>query len=252
MAVEIEKLARRFADAWAGHFVIPVDAEAEPKTAADAYRIQDAVFAARYSGQPPRAWKIGTAGVQAEPNGAPIGNLLASPAVANARDFHMLGIEAEVAFRLREDLPASASGWSEEAISDAAGELLVTIELCDTRLAGWKTASPLWKLADFQLNGALIAGSGITGWRGIDFAAQHAELWINGHKEIDRAGAHPLGNPVRLLPWAAEHCAKRCGGLHAGDLITTGSWTGMCFVAAGDEVVARFPGIGEASLRIAE
>ena len=31
----------------------------------------------------------------------------------------------------------------------------------------------------------------------------------------------------------------------------TGSWTGMEFVAFGDTVPARFPGIGEASVRIA-
>jgi len=252
MPVNIDTLARRFVEAWTSHRQFAADAASEPATAVDAYRIQDAVFAARYPGQSPRIWKIGAAGAQAEPNGAPIGRLLTSPAVVRAGDFHMLGIEAEVAFRLRNDLPASASGWSDEALSDAAGELLVTIELCDTRLADWKGASALWRLADFQLNGALIAGSGVNDWRGIDFAAQHAELWINGQKEVERAGAHPLGSPVRLLPWAAEHCAKRTGGLRAGDLITTGSWTGMRFVAAGDEVVARFPGIGEAALRIAE
>ena len=250
MAADIEKLGRMFADAWANHGQFSLDAAAEPQTAADAYRIQDLVFAARYPGKSARVWKVGAASAQSEPNAAPIGNVLASPAVVSGREFHMLGIEAEVAFRLRKDLPASARNWSEEALSDAAGELLVTIELCDTRLADWKSASPLWRLADFQLNGALIGGSGTNDWRSIDFAAQHAELWINGQKEIDRAGAHPLGNPVRLLPWAAGHCAQRTGGLSAGDLITTGSWTGMQFVAQGDEVLARFPGIGEASLRI--
>ena len=36
----------------------------------------------------------------------------------------------------------------------------------------------------------------------------------------------------------------------AGDVVTTGTWTGMTPVTFGDEVVARFAGIGEAALRI--
>ena len=39
---------------------------------------------------------------------------------------------------------------------------------------------------------------------------------------------------------------ERYGGLRAGDVITTGAWTGMHFVDPGAEIVARFPGIGEA------
>ncbi len=61
---------------------------------------------------------------------------------------------------------------------------------------------------------------------------------------------HPYGNPIRLLPWLAAHCMARCGGLHAGDIITTGTWTGMNFVAPGAEVITRFPGIGEARVTL--
>ena len=47
-----------------------------------------------------------------------------------------------------------------------------------------------------------------------------------------------------------EHCAGR-GGLQPGDIIATGSWVGIVPVEAGDEVLARFPGIGEAHLTLA-
>ena len=84
----------------------------------------------------------------------------------------------------------------------------------------------------------------------MDFGAQHAELWINGRRQADATGSHPLGDPFSVMPWIVEHCARRAGGLKGGDVVTTGSWTGMQFVAPGDLVEARFPGIGEASLRI--
>ena len=52
------------------------------------------------------------------------------------------------------------------------------------------------------------------------------------------------------MRWTVSHLAQRAGGVHAGDIVTTGSWGGIHFAAPGDEVLARFPGIGQASLRI--
>jgi 2-keto-4-pentenoate hydratase len=54
-----------------------------------------------------------------------------------------------------------------------------------------------------------------------------------------------------LLPWLAAHAARRCGGLRRGDVVTTGTWTGMHFAAAGDAIEARFPGLGQARLTLA-
>ena len=241
-------VAALFAKAWSARWQFEADVAAGPKSAGEAYLIQDAVFAVRHPGRRASAWKAGAAGPGSEPTGAPIGEVRASPASFGADAFHMIGIEAEVAFRLGRDLPARE--YSTADLVEAVSEALVTIEVCDTRLANWKAASPLWKLADFQLNGALVTGSGTRDWQAIDFGKQRAELWVNGRKIAERAGSHPLGSPFNVLPWAVAHCADRVGGLRKGDLVTTGSWTGMEFVAPGDAVLARFPGIGEAGVRI--
>ena len=248
MTPETQAIATLFAQAWREHRQI--DCPVGVRSTDDAYRIQDTVFAARFPGQRASAWKAGASGPDAEPTAAAIGSVLASPAWVAANAFHMIGIEGEVAFRLRHDLPARAAGWSEDELTQAVDELVVTIEICDTRLADWKAASALSRLADFQLNGALVTGSGTRDWRDVEFGTQHAELWVNGERKLDKVGTHPLGSPLGILPWAVEHCARRAGGLRRGDLLTTGSWTGMEFVAPGDRVLVRFPGIGEASLRI--
>ena len=265
MRADIDRFALALAQSWENNVQVVADPASQPGTAEDAYRIQDQVYAARYPGVAARAWKVGAADVHAEPNGAPIGLLLESPAKVDRAAFHMFGIEAEIAFRLVKDLPPRARAWQgaelaeaelveaelvEAELVEAIGEALVTIELCDTRMVDWKSASPLTKLADFQLNGALVVGSGVTRWQGIDFSAQRVELWVNGLQTVDAKGTHSLGNPLRLMPWAAAHCARRAGGLRAGDLVTTGSWTGMRFASPGDTLIARFPGIGEASLQI--
>ena len=235
MAAPIDHIATLFVEARRTQrpFAIPRDvALGSPQ---EAYQVQDAVFARVWPGMRARAWKAGSGGEQFEPTGAPIADVHESPARLSAAGMNMIGIEAEIAFRLGDDA--------------SVFEALVAIEVCDTRLAGFKEAPALWKLADFQSNSALVVGSGTRAWRNLDFAAQAVELRIGG-RTIAARGSHPWGNPLRLLPWAKAHCAQRGSALRSGDILTTGSWTGMEFGQPGDEIVARFPGVGEAVVRL--
>jgi 2-keto-4-pentenoate hydratase len=220
-------------------------------TEEEAYRVQDAVFAALWPGVRAAAWKAGGPSDKVEPTAAPIPpeRLLVSPASAAGAKMQMIGVEAEVAFRLAKDLPPRSRAYSEKSIAAAVGEVVVTIELCDTRLADWKESSGVWKLADFQNNAGLVVGSGTKVWQKIDFLKQEVEFRI-GARVSKAKGAHSFGNPFRLLPWLVAHCAGRGLGLHAGDVITTGAWTGLEIARPGDEVTAKFPGIGEATVRI--
>ncbi len=172
-----------------------------PKDLEDTYQAQDLVYARLAKGARPVAWKVGGPGDELEPTIAPIlpRRVLTSPARIAARNFHVIGVEAEIAFRfvrdLRDDDPP------EEEIADAIGEAVVAIELCDSRLADWQSAPPLWKLADNQMNWGLVVGTGTARWRQIDFKAQRAELWIGGEQRV-RA-------PVRqsVPPHALDHRA---------------------------------------------
>lgn len=216
-----------------------------------AYRVQDKAYAKLWPGILPAAWKVGAPSPKVEPAAAPIPPelVLANPARASAGALNLIGVEAEVAYRLARDLPPRKKPYTEQEIAGAVGEVLVTIELCATRLADWKEAPGGWKLADFQSSGALVVGSGTRNWRAIDWAKQQVTFRI-GERTSQATGAHPFGDPFRLLPWLAAHCATRTGGLRKGDIVTTGAWTGLEPAKPGDEVVATFPGIGEARVRI--
>jgi 2-keto-4-pentenoate hydratase len=204
-------------------------------TSEEAYRLQDLVFAALAPGARPGAWKVGGPGEPAEPTMAQVLQVLPSPSRIATDGFRMIGVEVEIAFRLGADAKPV--------------EMLAAIEVCDTRLADWKSAAPTAKLADFQSNAALVAGSGIPATTPIDWRQQRAQLWIDGRLAKSVTGTHPYGDPARLLPWASAHAARR-GGLRGGDLVTTGSWTGMDFVRPGAVVRAVFPGVGEAVVEL--
>ena len=249
MITDYTRIERLFVEARRASRTFAVPTGIVLRSSDDAYRIQDMVFAQLSPTVRPAAWKAGAPSDQVEPTAAPIDAVHRSPATLATAGMNMIGIEAEIGFRIVRDMPAREAPYRQEEVAAAAGEALVTIELCDTRLADWKDAPALWKLADFQSNAALVVGSGTRAWSAIDFREQRVDLRI-GERTIAAIGSHPFGNPFRLMPWIVAHCARRAGGLRAGDIVTTGSWTGLEFAQPGDEIVARFPGIGEAVLRL--
>ena len=220
-----------------------------PQSDGDAYAIQDRVRSAIDPG-PVAAWKVGTTARGNEPSAAPIirSGVFATPARVAASSFHMLAAEAEIAFRFARDLEP---GCTEEEVARAIDSAIVAIELCDTRLQDFKGATAWWKLADNQSNYGLVLGSGRGDWQSIDFTTQPAEFRVNGRLKNSAVGVHPLGSPFGLLPWLAAHVEKRGERLRAGNVVTTGAWTGLELVLPGDLVVARFPGIGEAQVTLA-
>ena len=227
-------------EAHAKRIQLPSSGAAQPRDIAEVYRIHDAVFAGLSKGARPVAWKVGGPSDKVEPTIAPIlpGRVFASPAAVRAADFHLIGVEAEVAFRF----------------SGGRFEALVALELCDARLSDWKTAPAMMKLADNQMNWGLVVGSGTAQWERLDFTTQRAELWVGGKRVVEMTGGHPYGNPFKLIEWTRKHLGARAGDFRGdlgdGDVVTTGSWGGMHFASPGDEVVARFPGLGEAVARI--
>jgi 2-keto-4-pentenoate hydratase len=220
-----------------------------PATAEQAYAVQDKVAAAlgRIVG-----WKVGAASPEAEPNCAPLfaDLVAASPARWPAARFPLRGIEGELAFRFGRSLPPRAESYGEDEVWDAVDTLHPAIELVDSRFADFRAMDKLALLADNQSNGAFCHGAPIGQWRDVDFLRQPASLVIDGKEAASAVGGNAAGHPRRLLAWLANHCAGRGRGLRAGDIVTTGTHTGLVFLAPGQTATVRFPGLGEAALTL--
>jgi 2-keto-4-pentenoate hydratase len=218
--------------------------------AAEAYAIQ-ALVAAEVGAV--RAWKVGATTPEAEPVFAPIftGLVHASPARLPAATFHKRGIEAEIAYRLGRDLPARGEPYARDEVLDAVAAVLPAIEIVDSRLAGFEERDPWWKLADNQVNGALVVGPTLDDWRRIDPSTQPVRLMVDGAVVVEGRGGNTAGDPLRLLVWLANHVGGHCGGLKAGQIVTTGSLTGVRFVDPGVRIVAELAGLGAAEITFA-
>ncbi|MCA1770680.1 MAG: fumarylacetoacetate hydrolase family protein, partial [Halomonas sp.] len=188
----------------------------------------------------PHGWKLA---MGHPPKAAPIpdGRYQLSP--ARMRDpVSVAGIEVELAVRLSRPLLAGASREEAEA---AVGETLAVIEGFDVRAEHWRELPPAFLLADLQMHGGLVIGSGVSGWAG----DTRLSLEVTDQEPAPGNWQHPLGDPLALLPWLAEHAASRGWPLQPGDLVATGSWCGMLELPPGGRLVASFEGVGEVALQ---
>lgn len=222
--------------------------DAQPEDDGDAFSIQDGVVAAL--GLTIGGWKVGAANPNATPNAAPLLAPLMSPSPAklDPATVPVLGIEAEIAFRFGKDLPARSLPYSRDEIAGAIAGLHPVIEVVDSRYQRREVVSAAARLADFQSNGHFVFGPEVKDWKKVDPTRQPITLEIGGKTVADVVGGNAAVDLFRLLIWLVDHVGKRGRGIKAGDIVTTGSCTGVTFAKPGDTVVARFAGLGEVSV----
>ena len=205
-----------------------------------------------FGAEPPRHWKSGGPSREAALTHAPLppDGVWRSPARSGDWPFHLRGIEAEVALRLRRDvdaaLAATLDGPRAAGLIDA---MTVSIELVDSRWQETLDAPALAKLADLQSHGALVLGDWVP-FAARDWQAQACRVQIGAQPPVERRGSHSLNDPAFLLPAWLRHATRHGGPVAAGTVVTTGTWVGILHAAAGDLVTAEFPGIGRASVQL--
>ena len=255
-AAAMIELSQRLAASWAGGR--PIDAlpaELVPGTAADAYAAQAALVARLVPVLDPIVgWKVGAPSPTAEPAASPLLADLArpSPARFGGPRLRLRGIEAEVAFRFGRSLPPRTEPYGEAEVSAAIHSMHPAIELVETRFWAWEGPPGLAKLADLGSNGGFCFGPGSTDWSSRDLTKPTVTLEIDGKRVVERVGGNTADHPLRTLVWLANHTGRLGRGLMAGDIVTTGSHTGLVFAGQASRVTARVAGLDEANLILSE
>jgi 2-keto-4-pentenoate hydratase len=98
-------------------------------------------------------------------------------------------------------------------------------------------------VADLGYAGRYVYGEGIRDWRSISWGELSVRLLING-REIAGSGAKAFGHPLEGVLWLANHRSRLGDGLRAGDIVSTGSLTGIQWTKPGDEAVADYGVLG--------
>ena len=86
----------------------------------------------------------------------------------------------------------------------------------------------------------------------MDLSAVDACAVVNGERGNTGTGAAVMGDPVTALVWAAGEAARIGRPLKAGDIITTGTMTGVVPVKPGDQVIGDFGALGQVEVNFIE
>jgi 2-keto-4-pentenoate hydratase len=222
--------------------------DCRPATLDEALAIQAA--SVERMGERVAGWKVG-AFIDGE---LCYGVLLASRIVpsggrVDARDMPLLGMEAEIGFRFVRDLSPRAAAYSYDEVADSV-IAFPAIEIVATRYGDYKGTPVIERTADCMSNGAYVVGADQPGWRSFDLSTLHVRLAFGDEIIVEREGGHPAVDPLKPAVDLVD--ALRWGpGVRAGQIMTTGTYTGLNFATPGRRIRAAFDGFGTAEVDVA-
>ena len=250
---------------WLYHSIKARDIFADPaeglgETLADAYAIQDALIARMETDDGPIAgWKVALTspvmqqmcGVDHPCEGAVLRERVQrSPAVCDTSKLGRLGVEAEIALVIGQDMPSDGEPYTSESAASCVSAAHAAIELVDDRNADYATITAAKLIANNSLNAGIILGPAVHDWRGLDLAALKGAMLIDGKTVAEGTGADILGHPLNALVWLANSLTARGRMLRAGDIVMCGSFVRTQFPAAGQTVTCRVTGLGDAAVDV--
>lgn len=223
----------------------------------EAYGVQDRLREALIGrGERVAGWKAGftsKAGQEAYQVSEPVcafllaSGVLSSGAEIAAARFVKPGVEAEIAFVMKQDL-AGPGVTAARALLAVEGAL-PALELIDFRHGGKAVGTDV--VADGVYAKAIVLGGALTPVTGIDLALEGLVYEHSGTMVATATAAEVMGTPLNSLVWIANHLGGRGLGLRAGDVVMTGSVSKILQPKAGDTVRATYTRLGSVSVRFA-
>jgi len=227
----------------------------------DAYEVQARVTAKRVAdGERQVGWKVGATSFaileqfKGQIDGPSYGALMSGttfsdPKEIRASDFFGIGLEPEIGVVL--ERPLRGPGVTNIDVLAAAGGVVAAVEILDGRIQPG-TSGLADGMGDNAFHGGAVLGTLMRPARGFDFLHEGAFVRKNGKLFGSACGVEALGNPLSVVSWLANELAKHDRQIDAGQVISTGSLTGVCPGEAGDVIEMSFANLGTISFAIVE
>jgi 2-keto-4-pentenoate hydratase len=162
-----------------------------------------------------------------------------------AADYVRVGVECEIAVRLARPLAAGQGPFTADNVSGAIEAYLPAIEIVDDRYERWETLGAPTLVADDFFAAGCVLGAAVSRAAAPDLLAVTGRALINGAEVGRGTGADVLGHPHHALAWLANHLVAEGRGLHAEQIVLTGSLVKTVWLKAGDHVVMELARLGK-------
>ena len=230
----------------------------KPSTVSDAYDIQDRYVALLRSEHGDAVgYKVGlTSATMQKFCGIdhPIaGVVLASrvhrsAATVRRADFGRLGLEFEIAVRIKSDVPVRSAPCTAEMVAPHIGGVCAAIELVDDRSADYSSLDVLSLVADNSWNGGIVLSEFATKWPDLEPVAGRAtkdgaDIGVGHGRDI-------LGHPFNSVAWLATQLNARDEGLKAGQVVMTGAVMKTVFPDADANYRFALEGVGVVDVQV--
>jgi 2-keto-4-pentenoate hydratase len=211
-------------------------------------------------GLPPAGWKIGAAAEEIRraeglPGPSPgrlyLDGVFRSPAVLPAALFiNYRNVECELGFRLRDGFAPRPEPYTEDEVAERIAYVTPTLEIGDMVFDDWYGASGYFgSCLDNGGGGVLVYGAEVADWAGLDLPNTRLALSLNGTFVKEGFGRAAMGHPLTSLTWLVNWASANGRAVATGEIVSTGTCTGHCFVAPGDEVSLDVEGLGVVEAR---
>lgn len=224
----------------------------KPTTVSDAYDIQDRYVALlRAEHGEAVGYKVGLTsaamqkfcGIDHPIAGVVLARrVVRSGATVRRADYGRLGLEFEIAVRIKSDIPVVAAPCTAEMVAPHIGGVCAAIELVDDRGADYSRLDVLSLVADNSWNGGIVLSEFAATWPDLEPVLGRAS---KDHAAIGEGhGRDILGHPFNSVAWLATQLNSRGVGLKAGQIVMTGAVMKTVFPEADASYRFDLEGIG--------
>jgi 2-keto-4-pentenoate hydratase len=236
----------------------PLEPPEAPATISDAYDIQQK-YVGLLMGQhgEPKGYKVGLTsaamqafcGIDHPIAGVVLGRRVhQSEATVRRADFGRLGVEFEVAVRIKSDVPVSRVPFSVKTIQPYIDGVCAAIELVDDRDADYAKLDVLSLIADNSWNAGIVLSEFAPRWPDLENVLGRATK--TGAAIGEGLGGDILGHPFNSVAWLASQLASSGTGLKAGQVVMTGSVMKTVFPAEDAEYRFELEKIGAVEVSV--
>lgn len=178
-------------------------------------------------------------------------DIYVSPATLVGRPLLHPIAEVELVVCMGEDLLPRNKPYIREEVSEAVVSIRPALEIAECRFVYDNNFPPLTAiLADGSGSGAVILGAPIEDWAKREYGSIAPRLLVDGKCRRQGHVGNAIGGPLAPVTWLVNELSRLRVGLHAGELVSTGTLTGMFLAQEGQELMGDFSSFGEVRVTV--